>query len=73
MWQAIGGFFAHLFSLSNPLWWYYPLCLVVAVVYKATKFDEPRKIVLAALHFFGSVSAGMIVLAAVFYVVSRVF
>ena len=73
MWEAIGGFFAHLLAPSNPLWFYYPLCAVVAVVYKATKFDDPKKIALSALHFFGSVTLGMLVLAAVFYVISRVF
>jgi hypothetical protein len=69
MWDAVGSFFAHLLAASNPLWWYYPLCAVVAVVYKATKHEEPRKIVLSSLHFFVSVSIGMFVLAVVFYAV----
>ena len=71
MWDAIAGFFADLFAADNPLWLYYPLCAVVAVVYKATKFDEPKDIARAALHFFGSVTLGMIVLGFVFYLVSR--
>ena len=69
MWDAISGFFTHLFAASNPLWWYYPLCAVVAVVYKATKHNEPRKIFWGSLHFFALVSLGMFVLAAVLYVV----
>lgn len=72
MWEAIAGFFSHLVAASNPLWLYYPLCAVVAVVYKATKSDDPRKIALSALHFFGSVTLGMLVLGLVFYVISRV-
>ena len=73
MWQAIADFLANLTRASNPLWFYYPLCAVVAVVYKATKFDEPRKIALTALHFFAMVSLGMLALGLVFYIISRVF
>jgi hypothetical protein len=71
MWDALGGFFAHLLALSNPLWLYYPLCAVAAIVYKATKFDEPRRIAIAALHFFVSVTIGMLVLGVVCYVITR--
>jgi len=31
MWQAVADFFDHLTRADNPLWLYYPLCLVVAV------------------------------------------
>jgi len=71
MWQAVTAFFADLTSAENPLWLYYPLCLVVAVVYKATKFDDPKRIVLAALHFFVSVTLGMFALAILFYFIAR--
>jgi hypothetical protein len=71
MWECIGSFFEHLLRLSNPLWLYWPLCAVVAVVYKATKFDRPRDIAVGALHFFASVTAGMFVLGVLFYLVSR--
>jgi len=71
MWEAIANFFVDLFSLSNPLWFYWPLCAAVAIVYKATKHDTPRKIALSALHFFASVTAGMFVLGVVFYMISR--
>ena len=73
MWDAIAGFFADLVSLSNPLWLYYPLCAVVAVVYKTTKLDDPRKIALGALHFFVSVSLGMFGLGLAFYLISQIF
>jgi len=71
MWDVVTSFFAHLIRADNPLWLYYPLCVVVAVVYKATKFDEPKAIARAALHFFLSVTLGMFALAVVFYVVAR--
>ena len=73
MWDVVYGFFAHLFALSNPLWLYYPLCAVVAVVYKTTKFDGPKRIAYQALHFFVSVSLGMLALALVFYVIALLF
>jgi len=70
MWQAIVRVLEHLSSAGNPLWFYYPLCAVVAVVYKATKFDDPKKIALAALHFFVTVSLGMLALAVVLTILS---
>ena len=71
MWQAVTSLLAHLVRGDNPLWLYYPLCLVVAVVYKATKFDDPKAIARAALHFFVSVTLGMLALAVVFYLIAR--
>ena len=71
MWEAVASFFANLVSPANPLWLYYPLCLVVAMVYKATKFDDPKRIVRAALHFFLSVSLGIFALAIAFYLISH--
>jgi hypothetical protein len=67
MWSLVTGFFAHLVAASNPIWLYYPLCAVVALVYKATKYDQPMKIARTALHFFVTVSLGMFALAMVFY------
>ena len=67
MWTMVTSFLGHLVAANNPIWWYYPLCAVVALVYKATKFDEPKRIVLSALHFFITVSLGMFALALVFY------
>jgi hypothetical protein len=73
MLQAVGHFLARLFSPENPIWLFYPLCAVVAVIYKATKFDSPKKILLASLHFFASVTLGMFALGLVFYILSALF
>jgi hypothetical protein len=70
-WGAVGTFLADLIRLSNPLWFYWPLCAVVALVYKSTKFDTPRDIARGALHFFASVTAGMFILGVLFYMISR--
>jgi hypothetical protein len=70
MWEALVRVLEHLSSAKNPLWFYYPLCAVVAVVYKATKFDDPKKIALSALHFFVTVSLGMLALAVVLTILS---
>ncbi len=72
MWDALAHFFTRLFNPGNPLWLYYPLCAVVAVVYKATKHDEPKAIALASLHFFGSVTLGLLVLGLVTYGLSLI-
>jgi len=69
--MSIGEFFVKLLSLDNPLWYYYPLCLVVGIVYKMTKFDRPRDIIYAALHFFVSVTLGMLALSLVLYLISQ--
>jgi hypothetical protein len=73
MLEALGHFFERLVSLDNPLWFYYPLLAVIAVVYKATKLDRPREIALASLHFFISVTLGILVLGLAFYLVSILF
>jgi hypothetical protein len=73
MLEALRHFFGHLLALSNPLWLYYPLCAAAAVVYKATKYDDPKAIARHALHFFLWITGGMLVLATVFYILSRVF
>jgi hypothetical protein len=73
MWDALAGFFQHLVAANNPVWFYYPLAAVVAVVYKATKYDCPVRIARAAAHFFATVSLGMLGLALAFYVIARFF
>ena len=73
MWNLVAGFFAHLATPSNPLWLYYPLCAVAAVVYKATKYDDPRKIARSALHFFGWVTLGLFTLMLALYLVVAFF
>ncbi|MBM4016833.1 MAG: hypothetical protein FJ288_00670 [Planctomycetes bacterium] len=71
--DALLDFFASILAPSNPLWLYYPLCAAAAVVYKATKFDEPRDIARAALLFFLHVTGGMFALAVLTYLVSLAF
>ena len=73
MLDALGRFFERLVSLDNPLWFYYPLLAVIAVVYKATKLDRPGDIARASLHFFVSVTLGILVLGLAFYLVSILF
>jgi hypothetical protein len=73
MLDALSHFFRSLVSLHNPLWFFYPLLAVIAVVYKATKFDKPRDIALSSIHFFVSVSLGMLALGLAFYLVSILF
>jgi hypothetical protein len=72
MGEAAVSFFARLLSPSNPLWLFYPLCAVVALVYKATKFDGARRILREAVRFFLEVSLGMLALAIFFYILSEV-
>jgi hypothetical protein len=73
MLESLSHFFRSLVSLHNPLWLFYPLLAVIAVVYKATKFDRPKDIALASIHFFGSVALGMLALGLAFYLVSILF
>ena len=73
MLEALGHFFERLVSLDNPLWFYYPLLAVIAVVYKATKLDRPGDIARASLHFFVSVTLGILVLGLAFYLISILF
>jgi hypothetical protein len=67
----VANLFAHLFAASNPLWFYYPLALVIGVVYKTTQFDTPAAIFRGVLHFLLSVTLFMIALAVVLYAISQ--
>ena len=73
MLESLSHFFRSLVSLHNPLWFFYPLLAVIAVVYKATKFDKPKDIALSSIHFFVSVALGMLALGLAFYLVSILF
>jgi|WetSurMetagenome_2_1015567.scaffolds.fasta_scaffold20602_3 hypothetical protein len=73
MWTMVATFFGHLVAASNPLWWYYPLCAIVALVYKATKHDSPLKILTSAIHFFVVVTLGMFALALALYLIQVIF
>lgn len=67
----MSNFLAHLLAPSNPLWFYYPLALVIGLVYKTTQFDTPAAILRGLVHFLLSVTLFMIALAVVLYAVSR--
>ncbi len=67
----MGDFLSKLFAASNPLWYYWPLGLVVAIVYKTTQYDDPKSIARGVGHFLVSVTAFMIVLAVVLYALSE--
>ena len=63
-------FLAHFFALSNPLWYLWPLVLVIGAVYKTTQYDKPKDILKGTLHFVGSVAGFMLLLAIVLYAVA---
>ena len=67
----LGDILARLVAPGNPLWYYYPLAIVVGVVYKTAQHDKPRDILKGAVHFFLSVTAFMLILAIVLYAVSE--
>lgn len=48
-----------------------PLCLIVAIVYSATKGDTPGEIIKASLRFFLKLVAGFFVIGAVLYIVAQ--
>jgi hypothetical protein len=73
MLDMVTSFFGHLIAANNPMWWYYPLCAIVALVYKATKHDQPAKIVTSAAHFFIVVTLGMFALALALYLLQIIF
>ena len=64
-------FLSNLLAADNPLWYCYPLVLVIGLVYKATQYDRPKDVALGTLHFFVSVTVFMIVLAVSLYGVSE--
>jgi hypothetical protein len=67
----VSDFFAHLFAPSNPLWFYYPLAIVIGLVYKTTQFDTPAAVLRGLGHFLLSVTLFMIALAVVLFAVAR--
>ncbi len=72
MGDAVLTFLRELVSQDNPLWLFYPLCAVVAIVYKATKFDGAWTIFREALYLFLQVGLGMLALAIFLYIVSEI-
>jgi len=73
MTESLANFFEHLFSPGNPLWLYYPLMAVVAVVYKTIQFDTPREITKASFHFFVSASLGLFAIGLAAYLLAAIF
>ena len=51
-----------IFALDNPLWYYWPLIIIVGIVYKATQHDDGRQIARGAAHFVVSMTVFMVVL-----------
>ena len=54
-----------LFAADNPLWYYYPLAVVVGLVYKTIQHDHPKDVLKGVVHFVVSVTVFMLVLAVV--------
>jgi ABC-type dipeptide/oligopeptide/nickel transport system permease component len=69
--MTLAEFFAKLFAAGNPLWYYYPLAIIIGIVYKTTQYDKPRDIAKGVVHFFFSVTAFMVALAVVLYAVTE--
>ncbi len=68
--NALLDFFYNLLALSNPLWYYWPLAIVIGIVYKTTQYDRPRDIAKGVLHFMIHVTLFMLALAVVLVVVT---
>jgi hypothetical protein len=67
----LGDILTKLVAPDNPLWYYYPLAVVVGIVYKTAQHDKPKDILKGAGHFFLSVTGFMLILAIVLYAVSE--
>jgi hypothetical protein len=67
----VSKFVADLFAAGNPLWYYYPLAVVIGIVYKTTQYDTVRGVVKGVVHFLVSVTLFMIALAVALYAVSE--
>jgi hypothetical protein len=60
-----------LLAVSTPLWYYYPLVVVVGIVYKTTQYDDPKSIARGVVHFVLSVTGFMLLLAVALYGLSE--
>ena len=69
----MGEFLAKLLSVSNPLWYFWPLAFVIGAVYKTTQYDKPRDIIKGTLHFVGSTALLVLVLAVVLLALTEWF
>lgn len=57
--------------MLDTLLFFLPLCLVVSLVYAATKHDGPRTVVREGLHLFVMTVGGLTGLGVVIYLVCR--
>jgi len=57
--------------MRDALVFFLPLCLVISLVYAATKQDGPRGIVREGLHLFVMTVAGLAGLGVVVYLLCR--
>lgn len=69
--SAAGEILQKLAAAGNPLWYYWPLAVVVGIVYKTAQYDTPRDIAKGVGHFLLSVTGFMLILAVVLYGVSE--
>lgn len=67
------NFFVNFFAFSNPLWYFWPLAVVIGAVYKTAQYDTPRDIVKGTIHFVASVAGFMLLLAVALYAVAHWF
>lgn len=60
-----------IFAIDNPLWYYWPLIIIVGIVYKTMQHDELRAIVRGTVHFVLSMTVFMIVLGVFVFLLSE--
>ena len=69
--SGAGEILTKLVAAWNPLWYYWPLAVVVGIVYKTAQYDTAREIAKGVVHFFVSVTGFMLILAVVLYGISE--
>jgi len=58
---------------SSRLWMLLPLTLSISVVYKTSRMDNLRALPLAILLLWATITAGMIAVAVVLYIIMYLF
>lgn len=54
-------------TFGGRIWYMFPLCLVIALVYQATRRERMGQILRSGLRLFLFISAGMLLAALVLY------
>ena len=54
-------------AFGGRIWFMFPLCLVIALVYQATRREQLGTIVRSGIRLFIMISAGMLVAALILY------